>query len=197
MKCFDAEKLHSRLPASIFRFFVVDKTMNSFRYLDRMHPQELSGSLSYIFTIQIPLRHNPKYTLRDVIIYHYLFLFSKAYQNRYLVIGIGPGIPGSKSWFVDLEVFGPGSRILGLGSRVSNSGSLVQTMPLYTNTFALQRIYKGEFYVVLIPRFQTLKLQARIGLSLHKSLVMSSFQGCVLIPQLKTMYVKRALHLNG
>ena len=54
--------------------------MKHFRYLDRMHLlYELSGSLSYIlcFTIYIYLRDNPKYTLREVIVYHYRFLSSK------------------------------------------------------------------------------------------------------------------------
>ena len=46
---------------------------------------ELSGSFNYIFcfAIYISLRDNPKYTLREVIVYHYRFLSSKAYQNRY------------------------------------------------------------------------------------------------------------------
>ena len=51
-----------------------------------MYPlYELSGSISYTlcFTIYISLRHNPKYTLQEVIVYHYRFLSSKAYQNKY------------------------------------------------------------------------------------------------------------------
>ena len=60
--------------------------MKRFRHVDRMHPlYELSGSLSYIscFTIYIFLRDNPKYKLRQIIVYDYRFLSSKAYQNRY------------------------------------------------------------------------------------------------------------------
>ena len=51
-----------------------------------MYPlYEFSGSLSYIFcfTIYITLRDNPNYTLREVIVYYYRFLSSKAYQSRY------------------------------------------------------------------------------------------------------------------
>ena len=73
-----------------------------------------SGSLRYnlCFTIYISLPDNPKYTLREVIVYHYRFLSSKAYQNRYQVVRIGPEVPGSISWVVDLEVLGPGSWVL-------------------------------------------------------------------------------------
>ena len=60
-------------------------------------------------------QNNPKYTLREVIVYHYRFLSSKAYQNTYQVIRIGPVVPGSISWFVDVEVLDPGSQILGTG----------------------------------------------------------------------------------
>ena len=43
-------------------------------------------SLILRFTIYISLCHIPKYTLRKVIISHYRFLSSKAYQKRYYVI---------------------------------------------------------------------------------------------------------------
>ena len=82
MKCFDAEKLHSRVQASIFLAFHFNQTMKRFRYLDRMHLfLEVSGSLSYIlcFTIYICLHDSPKYTLRKNIVYHYRFLSAKAY----------------------------------------------------------------------------------------------------------------------
>ena len=95
--------------------------MTRFRYLDSVHPiQELSGSLSYILcvTIYISLRDIPNYTIRQVIVYHYCFLFSKAYRNRYQVIEIGPGVPGSISRVVDLEVLGPGSWVPGPESQV-------------------------------------------------------------------------------
>ena len=86
--------------------------------------QDLSGSLSYIscFTIYISLHDNPKYTLREVVVYHYRFLSSKAYQNRYQTMAINPGGSRSISWFVDIEV-------LGLGSRILRPGSSFQTMP--------------------------------------------------------------------
>ena len=86
-------------------------------------PQNLSGSLTYIscFTIYISLHDNPKYTLREVVVYHYRFLFSKAYQNRYQTMAINPGGSRSISWFVDIEV-------LGLGSRILRPGSSFQTM---------------------------------------------------------------------
>ena len=90
-----------------------------------MNPsQDLSGSLSYIscFIIYIYLRDNPKYTLREVVVYHYRFLSSKAYQNRYQTMKINPGGSRSISWFVDIEV-------LGLGSRILRPGSSFQTMP--------------------------------------------------------------------
>ena len=69
-----------------FQAFRFNQTMKRFRYIDRMHTlYELPDSLSYIlcFTIYITLLDNPKYTLREVIVYHYRFLSSKAYQNRY------------------------------------------------------------------------------------------------------------------
>ena len=62
------------------------------------------------------LRHDPKYTLWEVIAYHYRFLSSRAYQNRYMVLGITLGVPAFISWVVDLEVLGLGS--WGAGSRV-------------------------------------------------------------------------------
>ena len=49
-------------------------------------------------------------------VYHYCFLSSRAYQNRYQVLGITPRVPGFISWVVDLEALGPGSWILDLGS---------------------------------------------------------------------------------
>ena len=73
-------------------------------------------SLILRFTIYISLRHIPKYTLRKVIISHYHFLSSKAYQKRYYVIEIGPGVPGSVRWIVDLKGLSPRSRILDPGS---------------------------------------------------------------------------------
>ena len=115
MKCFDAEKHSSKGSSKHFQPFCFNQTMKHFIYLDRMYPlQEHSGSLSYIlcFTIYISLHDNPKYTLRKVIVYHYRLLSSKVYQNRYQVIGIGPGVPGSICWVVDLEVLGPGSWVL-------------------------------------------------------------------------------------
>ena len=57
------------------------------------------------------MRDNPKCTLRQVIVYHYRLLSSKSYQNRYYLIGIGPGVLVSISWVVDYKVLGqvPGS----------------------------------------------------------------------------------------
>ena len=46
-------------------------------------------------------------------VYHYCFLSSRAYQNRYQVLGITPRVPGFISWVVDLEALGPGSWIRG------------------------------------------------------------------------------------
>ena len=69
-----------------FQAFRFNQTMKGFRCLDRVHPlQELSRSLSYIscFTSYASLRDNPKYTQWEVFVYHYRFLSSKAYQNRY------------------------------------------------------------------------------------------------------------------
>ena len=81
MKCFDAEKLHSKVQASIFRLFVLKK-----RYLDRLYTLwEFLNSLNYIlcFSICISLHRNPKYTIRKVIVCQYTFRSSKAYHNRY------------------------------------------------------------------------------------------------------------------
>ena len=87
-----------------------------------MHPSyEFSGSLNYnlCFIIYISLHDNPKCTLWEVIVYHYRFLSSKVYRNRYYLIGIGPGVPGSISWAVDIEILGPGSWVLFLDYAVT------------------------------------------------------------------------------
>ena len=96
-----------------------------FRNGDRMNPsQDLSGSLSYIsyFIVYISLRDNPKYTLPEIVVYHYCFLSPKAYQNRYQTKAINPGGSRSISWLVDIGV-------LGLGSRILRPGSSFYTMP--------------------------------------------------------------------
>ena len=107
--------------------FLINQTLKRFRYLNRMHPlQELCGSLRYVlcFTIYISLRHNLKYTLQEVVAYYYRFLSSKAYQNRYQVIGIGPGshvlYPGW--WLLNVWVQGTRSWVLGIGSWFLVSG---------------------------------------------------------------------------
>ena len=109
-----------------FWAFCFNQTMKRFKHLDKMRPlYELSCSLSQILFHYLHLRGNPKYMLQEVIVYHYRFLSSKAYQNKNQVIGTGPGVHSSISWVVDLEVFGPGSRILGSGSRVLDPESRV------------------------------------------------------------------------
>ena len=120
MKCFDAEKLHSRVQASIFRLLGLIKRWNVLdTYIECILYKSILAlwAIFYISLFTISLRDNPKYTLQKVILYHYRFLSSKAYQNRCHVIRIGPGVPGSVSWVMDLEVLGPRSRVTGPRSR--------------------------------------------------------------------------------
>ena len=69
-----------------FYTFRFNQTMKLFRYLRRLHPLLWFwfSNLCFLFSIYVSLHHNPKYTLREVIVYHYRFLSSKECQNRYL-----------------------------------------------------------------------------------------------------------------
>ena len=137
--------------------------MKRFRYLDRMHPlQELSGSLSYVlcFTIYISLHDNPKYTLRKVNVYQYYFLSSKAYQNRHYVIGIGPGVPGSISWVVNLAVLGPGSWVPGFSELSLGSDCL--------GLFLDSRFQNHPDFVIL-QKYQSVSIQSFKQNSAHTS----------------------------
>ena len=100
----------------LYSFFVFVFVLNI--YICFIYIYIPTTSLILRFTIYISLRHIPKYTLRKVIISHYRFLSSKAYQKRYYVIEIGPGVPGSVRWIVDLKAWvqGHGSWIPGPGS---------------------------------------------------------------------------------
>ena len=78
--------------------------MKRFRYLLRLGPLLcFYGSLSYIlfFSFYISLHHNPKYTLREIIVYHHRFLSSKEYQNRYYIIN--PGVTGPTLPYINSE----------------------------------------------------------------------------------------------
>ena len=99
----------------LYSFFVFVFVLNI--YICFIYIYIPTTSLILRCTIYISLRHIPKYTLRKVIISHYRFLSSKAYQKRYYVIEIGPGVPGSVRWIVDLKGLSPRSRILDPGSR--------------------------------------------------------------------------------
>ena len=125
--------------------FRINQTMKRFRYLNRMHPlQELCGSLRYVlcFTIYISLRHNLRYTLQEVVVYYHRFLSSKAYQNRYQVIGIGPGVPCFISWMVALERLGPRYQILGFGYRVLVPGPWLLLTLIFTVIFFCAGFFK-------------------------------------------------------
>ena len=98
----------------LYSFFVFVFVLNI--YICFIYIYIPTTSLILRCTIYISLRHIPKYTLRKVIISHYRFLSSKAYQKRYYVIEIGPGVPGSVRWIVDLKSLSPRSRILDPGS---------------------------------------------------------------------------------
>ena len=78
--------------------------MKRFRYLLRLGPLLcFYGSLRYIlfFSFYISLHHNPKYTLREIIVYHHRFLSSKEYQNRYYIIN--PGVTGPTLPYINSE----------------------------------------------------------------------------------------------
>ena len=144
--------------------------MKRFSYLDRTHLlQELSGSLSQIlcFTICISLytqrdlrilRTNKEIRTMGSYVYHYCFLSSRAYQNRYQVLGITPRVPGFISWVVDLEALGPGSWIRGpevllslvlgpgswgLGFRIL--GAHFRLCPLQVHYFLILKILRSLF----------------------------------------------------
>ena len=163
--CREAAFLDSSKHFQAFRF---NQTMTRFRYLDSVHPiQELSGSLSYILcvTIYISLRDNPNYTIRQVIVYHYSFLFSKAYRNRYQVIEIGPGVAGSISRVVHLEVLGPGywvpvpeSQVLGPHFRLPFQTAL-QAVWIKVTLCALHNFSGYTWYNISLPLHKTALLQ--------------------------------------
>ena len=181
-----------------FQPFHFNQTMKYFSYLDRMHLfQELPGSLSYIscFTICIPLRHNRKYTLWEVILYHYCFLCSIAYQNRYRVLRITTEVPGFISWVVDLEVLGleswgpgtwgpgslgPGSWVLILDYAISylffiifNYSDLV--FPLIFNCFCLLFKSFSQRRISKFSLFYYLFLIRRSYLFTSKTLILINF----------------------
>ena len=91
MKSFDVEKVHFRVQASIFRLLVLIKWWNVLdTYLDCITCCSFwFFKLCFFFSIYIFLHHNPNYTLREGIVYHYRFLSSKEYRNKYRVINPG------------------------------------------------------------------------------------------------------------